>query len=121
MTESRNKFNHRTMTDTKLSNASGDHVHQDLLIRNNFRRSLNEMCFHNSGNARIRLTELNSERGRTLIPFREIAAGKLADNIVHDCQNTIGKSRCCVSATPPALEWSWWDQRHRTRRDRESH
>ncbi len=106
MTESRNKFNHRTMTDTKLSNASGDHVHQDLLIRNNFGRSLNEMCFHNSGNARIRLTELNSERARTLIPFREIAAEKLADNIVHDCQNTIGKSRCCVSATPPAREWS---------------
>jgi hypothetical protein len=39
-----------------LSDASGDHVHQDLLIRNNFGRGLNEMCFHNLGNVRITLT-----------------------------------------------------------------
>jgi hypothetical protein len=39
-----------------LSNASGDHVHQDLLIWDNFRRSLDKMCFHNLGNARITLT-----------------------------------------------------------------
>src|SRR6516165_3637576 len=35
------------MTETKLSNASRDHVHEDLLIWNNFRRRLDEMCHHN--------------------------------------------------------------------------
>jgi len=31
------------MTETKLSNASRDHVHEDLLIWNNFGRGLDEM------------------------------------------------------------------------------
>jgi hypothetical protein len=87
------------MTQAKLSNAARDHVHQDMPIRNNFGRSLNEMWFHNLGNARIRLTELNSERGGTLIPFREIAAEKLAHSIVHDSQNTIGEFLCNVPVT----------------------
>ena len=88
------------MTHAKLSNAARDHVHQDMPIRNNFGRGLNEMCFHKLGNARITLTELNSERGWTLIPFQEIAAEKLAHSIVHDCQNTIGESQCGVPAMP---------------------
>ncbi len=47
--ESGNKFHHGPMPQTKLSNASGNHVHQDLLIGNNFRRGLNETSFHNFG------------------------------------------------------------------------
>jgi hypothetical protein len=92
VTEPGNKFHHRSMPQAKLSNAPRDHVHQDMPIWNDFGRGVNEMCFHNLGNARITLTELNSERDGTLIPFLEIAAEKLAHSIVHDSQNTIGES-----------------------------
>ena len=45
---------------------------------------------------RIRLTELNPEPEWHLIAFREIAAEKLGDSIVHNLQNTIGYSLCSV-------------------------
>jgi hypothetical protein len=85
------------MTDTKLSNAPGHHIHQDLLIRNNFRRSLDKMWFHNLGSARITLTGLNSEPEWKLTAFQETSAGKLAGSIVHNLQNTTGYSRCVAA------------------------
>jgi hypothetical protein len=36
VTKPRNKFDHRAMTETELSNALGDHVHQDFRVSNNF-------------------------------------------------------------------------------------
>jgi len=86
------------MTHAKLSNAARDHVHQDMPVRNDFGRGLNEMCFHNLGNAMIRLTELNSEPEWDPIAFRKIEAEQ--PSIVRYRRNTIGEFLCYVPATP---------------------
>jgi hypothetical protein len=88
-----------------LSNALGDHVHQDFWIRNNFGSGFDQIRIHNLAHNDDQADGIKLRNGvGTLIAFREIAAE--APSIVHYCQNSIGYSlafdvRLGVLDSPP--------------------